>query len=500
MQRDPAPRLDHGAPAPHSARMTGKYPDGLELPPERMRELGYGMVDLLVDRYVGLRDERAWSGATRARLEALLKEPAPETAGSFEAAVERLMRDVVPWGGRVDHPAFMAFVPGAPTWPGVLGDFMAAGMNIFQGTWLASAGVSELELVVIDWFREWLGFDDSASGLLVSGGSAANLTAIAGARLLRFGAHAPDAVVYCSAETHSSVVRAARVLGFADDRIRHIRVDRDQRIDIATLRDALSADRADGLVPFLVVATAGTTSTGAVDPLPAIADLCREHGAWLHVDAAYGGFAVLTERGRAALAGIERADSVTLDPHKWLYQPFEAGCLLVRDGTALDRAFHILPPYLQDTALPGRDGDSVAADGPLPVNFADRGIQLTRSARVLKLWLSIQTFGVGAFRRAIDRCIDLAARAECRIRESDAFELLTPAQLGIVCFRLRAPADTVDRLNRDALRHTLESGVGMISSTLVGGHFALRLCVLNYRTEESDVDRVLDRLEAASIR
>jgi aromatic-L-amino-acid/L-tryptophan decarboxylase len=463
--------------------------DPLELPPERMRELGHAVVDLLVDRWRDMAAQPVWQPGSPARLEAALAGPAPETPGDFALALDRLITDVLPHGARIDHPRFMAFVPGVPTWPGVLGDLLAAGTNVFQGTWLASAGVSALELVVIDWFRDWLGCSATTSGLLVSGGSVANLTAIACARLDRFEGHDSSAVIYASTEVHSSVLRAARILGFGPDRIRHIAVDDGQRLALGSLDAAISADRAAGLTPFLVVATAGTTSTGAIDPLHETAELCRMHGAWLHVDAAYGGFAALTHRGRAALSGIELADSIALDPHKWLYQPFEAGCLLVRDATALDRAFHVLPAYLQDTALD--DGGAV--------NFANRGIQLTRSARVLKIWLSVQTFGLHAFREAIDRCIDLALHAERRIRDHPALEVLSPARLGIVCFRIRADEERVDAINRAALDALLNSGAGMISSTRVNGVFALRLCVLNYRTRAADVDAVIAAIAGATV-
>jgi aromatic-L-amino-acid/L-tryptophan decarboxylase len=469
---------------------------GLEMEPELMRRLGYRVIDLLVSRHAGLGAAPVWRGASRAELEAKLRGPAPDGPGACDDILDRIVADVLPFGASVDHPRFMAFVPGAPTWPGVLGDLIAAGTNIFQGTWLASAGVSTLELIVIDWFRDWLGCDARTAGLLVSGGSAANLTAIACARTSRYDAHHAAAVIYCSAETHSSVLRAARVLGFAADRVHSIAVDDDDRIDCAALEQRITADRDAGLQPFLVVANAGTTSTGGIDPLPQLADICHRNDVWLHVDAAYGGFAVLTTRGRTALAGIGRADSIALDPHKWLYQPFEVGCLLVRDGALLERAFHVMPPYLQDTALPDTQPDSGASQDALPVNFANRGIQLTRAGRALKVWLSVQTFGVAAFRDAIDRCLDLAGFAEARIRLSDDLELLTPARLGIVCFRRRCDDGTDhDAYNERLLHSLLRSGTAMISSTRVRGVFALRLCVLNFRTSEADIERTLAWIE-----
>jgi glutamate/tyrosine decarboxylase-like PLP-dependent enzyme len=283
-----------------------------------------------------------------------------------------------------------------------------------------------------------------------------------------------------------------RVLGFAAEQVRALPVDEAYRLRPDALEAAVESDVRAGRQPFLVVANAGTTNTGAIDPLADIARIAAERDLWLHVDAAYGGFTVLTERGKRWLAGIEQADSVTLDPHKWLYQPYEVGCLLVREGTRLAGAFHVMPEYLQDTAV-----------GGVEVNFADRGIQLTREARAFKLWLSLKYFGVAAFREAIDRSLDLALLAEERVRASSELELLSPATLGIVCFRRRpdglAEEGTLERLNADLDRRLAQSGEGMISSTRVDGRYALRLCVLNHRSRADDVERVLGWLETASV-
>lgn len=464
--------------------------DPLELDAETMRRLGYRVVDLLVERLAGLDREPAWRGAPRAELEPRLRERPPGAPRDFDVILNRLVADVLSYAARVDHPRFFAYVPGCPTWPGILGDFIAAGYNVFQGTWLASAGPSEVELVVLDWFREWVGYPAEAAGVLVSGGSAANLTALACAREAMLGAEAGGAVLYFSAETHASVERAARVLGFRRDQLRRLPVDDAFRLRPETLAGAVEADVRDGLRPLLLVANAGSTSTGAVDPLPELAAVCAGHGLWLHADAAYGGFAVLSERGRAALRGLELADSITLDPHKWLYQPFEAGCLLVRRGARLHEAFHILPDYLQDAAVAGGE-----------VNFADRGVQLTRAARALKIWLSIQYFGVDAFRRAVDHALDLALHAQRVIEGTPELELLAPATLGIVCFR-RRPAGVDDeaeleRLNASLVPRLLESGLGMVSSTRLHGRYALRICPLNHRSRIPDVERVLHWLATA---
>jgi hypothetical protein len=256
------------------------------------------------------------------------------------------------------------------------------------------------------------------------------------------------------------------------------------------LVDAMDADLRVGLRPLFVSASAGSTNTGAVDPLPELAEICKEKGAWLHVDGAYGGFAALTGRGRRLLQGIELADSVTLDPHKWLYQPFECGCLLVRQGHYLREAFEITPDYLKDTEVLARE-----------VNFADRGVQLSRMCRALKLWVSLKYFGVAAFRTAIDRSLDLAREAQARIENSGELELLVPATLGVVCFRRRFESvddeDELARLNAGLVEGLTASDEGHISSTRLRGRYALRMCVLNHTSTSDDVHRVLDWIETS---
>jgi glutamate/tyrosine decarboxylase-like PLP-dependent enzyme len=462
--------------------------------------MGYRVVDALVEREAALEAGPAWQGATRASLEALLREPPPLNAQPFESILHQLIDDVLPWRARVDHPRFLAFVPGSPTWPGVLADFIASGFNVFQGSWIGGSGASEVEIIVLDWFKEWIGYPAEAAGLFLSGGSAANLTALACARLHRTGPHNPTSVIYTSVEAHSSTTRAARILGFADNRVRRLPTNGQQRIDPQKLATAIAEDRDAGLGPLAVIANAGATSTGAIDPLDDIAAICAESGVWLHVDAAYGGFAVLTDRGRASMRGIERADSITLDPHKWLFQPFEAGCLLVRDGKRLDQAFQTSAGYLQDAKI---------EEAPLherPVNFMDRGIQLTRSARALKVWTSLKYYGIGPFRDAIDLALDLAVHAQKRIEGSPVLELLTPATLGIVCFRrVTGPAGerlaedrTIEDWNARIVRALADDGTALMSSTRVNGTYALRICILSHRTRQADVDRVIDWIENAA--
>jgi glutamate/tyrosine decarboxylase-like PLP-dependent enzyme len=266
--------------------------------------------------------------------------------------------------------------------------------------------------------------------------------------------------------------------------------DSSYRLPVAALAEAVSKARAAGLAPIAVCANGGTTNTGAVDPLPAIADFCAAEDVWMHVDGAYGGFAVLCESGRALLAGIERADSISLDAHKWLYQPFEAGCVMVKDVAHLVRAFSVNPDYLQDTKL-----------GLEHVNFADRGYQLTRSFRALKVWMSIQTFGLARFRAAIARTIQFAADAGALVTETGNLELLGPPSLGVLCFRYRPPGTEwtqarVDTLNEAIQARVIQSGTAMISSTRLRGVYSLRLCIMSHQTTWDDVKGTIRRIEA----
>jgi len=445
-----------------------------------MRALGYRTVDALVD-WLSDDSPPPLRRATPTEMAERLGVPVPAEGAPFDEALTVLFDDVLPFTSRSSHPRFFAYVPFAGTWPGALGDFVASACNVYAGSWQEAAGPTQLELEILGWFKEWVGYPAAAAGSLVSGGSAANLTALACAREALVGSMRDDLVIYASDQAHASIGRSARILGFRPDQVRVLPVADDLRLEPATLAAAMAADDAAGRLPFLVVANGGGTSTGAVDPIRSLAELCRERNVWLHVDAAYGGFSVLTARGRAALDGLDAADSITLDPHKWLYQPYECGCLLVRNGRALRHAFETQSDYLRDAE----------ADGGV-VNFADYGLQLTRTSRAFKLWLSLRTFGVDAFRAAIDRTLDLAQLARERIEASDVLELAAPPALGIVCFR-RSDSDEVDGL----VAALEQSGLGLVSSTRVHGRSVLRLCILNHTTRAEDVERVLEFLETA---
>jgi glutamate/tyrosine decarboxylase-like PLP-dependent enzyme len=459
--------------------------DPLALDADAMRELGHRTVDALVDMIVDPATP-ALRRATPDEMAQRLPPDVPTEPRDLESLLEQLRADVFPFMSRLDHPGYFAFIPACGTFPAALGDFLAAALNPYVGTWMEAAGPSRLELIVLDWFKTWIDYPKESAGVLVSGGSAANMTALACARESLLGPMDQSAVAYVCDQAHSSFARAARVLGFRPDQLRVLPADAAGRLNAGTLAAAIDADAEAGRKPLFAASAAGTTNTGAVDALDEVGAVCRSRGVWFHVDGAYGGFAALTQRGRATLAGIELADSVTLDPHKWLYQPFECGSLLVRDGNQLRHAFEIAPDYLKDAVAGARE----------EVNFADRGMQLSRGSRALKIWLSISFFGIDAFRAAVDRCLDLAGVAEQHVRERPELELMSAASLGIVCFRRTGPPgeseEEATRRNAALVARFERTGQGLVSSTRLRGRYAIRLCVMNHTSAEEHVIGALD--------
>lgn len=459
-------------------------PHHLSLDPDAMRALGYQAVDRLVERWTGLAEAHPRRGADRAELDERLADLARPPEGPTDASqvLDEAVYRILSESARIDHPRFWAYVPSAPTWPSVVADFLVAGHNVFQGTWQSSAGPSWVELQVLDWFREWLGMPEGAGGVFTSGGSMANVLAVV---LARHVAGSPEhPVVYLSDQGHGSLIKAALAAGLMPDQIRILPTGDDLLLRPKVLEDQVRLDRAAGLTPILACANGGATNTGRVDPLLDLAETARSLDIRLHVDAAFGGFAVLTERGRRALRGIEEADSVTLDPHKWLFQPFECGCLMVKDPEELEAAFRNEADYMQDTEL-----------GAAQVNFGSRGLQLTRSARAMKVWMSVRTFGMDRIRQAVEAGVEMAHLAEAEIIRRPQLELLSPASMGIVAWRCRPDGVSEDRLgelNRRVQGELMTHGHAMLSSTRLGGRYALRFCFVNPRVEVRDVIEVLD--------
>lgn len=458
----------------------------LELSPDEMRALGYRAVDMMVAHLAALGDEPVFGTAPRAEMEARLREPPPAEGRGWQAVLQRVGDEVFRPMTHLTHPRFFAYVPGPSNFVGAIADALAAGFNPFAGAWAMSPGAAQVELVTADWLREALGMPSGAGGLFVSGGSMANLTALAVARHKRLGEDATRGVIYCSDQTHTAVERGARILGFRADQVRKLAPDEEYRLRVDDLAAEMDADQSAGLRPFCVVANAGTTSTGAVDPLAAIAELCRARGVWMHVDGAYGAAAVLTDEGRAALHGIGEADSIALDAHKWLFQPVECGCVLVRRGEDLRETFRIVAAYLRDTDLSAEE-----------VNFRDWGVQMTRGFRALKLWMTIQVFGMDAMRAAITRGMRLAGVAEEELRELPGWEIVTPAQLGIVTFRHRPngiDGAEADDLQRRIATGLAEDGYALLSTTELRGRTVLRLCTINPRATDEEMRRTVRTL------
>ncbi|MBL8848166.1 MAG: hypothetical protein JNG89_00695 [Planctomycetaceae bacterium] len=452
-------------------------PDTLGMSAEEMRRLGHAVVDLVVDRHARRHQEPAVLNAALVDLVQQLGGPVPQAGGDIDDAIRLLTEVALAHQQHGDHPRYFARVPGPSSFAAVLGDWLATGFNAIAASWAGGSGPSAVELIVVDWLRQLLGFPAGAEGVLVSGGSLANLTAIAAAR-----AACGPGIAYLTDQAHSCIARDLRSLGFPEEAIRIIPSDDAFRMRIADAAALVQADRAAGGRPMLLIATAGTTNTGAVDPLSELADFCVENGLWFHIDGAYGAPAALTEPGRRLLSGIERADSLVVDPHKWLFQPYDIGCVLVRRPGALERAFTMNPEYLRD----------VQSSDTGEVDFRNRGLELTRRSRAIKLWLTFRAYGVQRMAAAIARGIELAEIAEQCIREQPAtWELVTPAQLGIVTFARRGAAKSV----HDAAAQSLtDSGFATVTSTMLKSRSVLRLCTINPLTTPDDLRETLRRL------
>jgi aromatic-L-amino-acid/L-tryptophan decarboxylase len=472
--------------------MPDQEPVPLQLSPDAMREFGHRIVDVIVDHIETLRDRTVSIQKPRAELDARIGALADAPASPREV-LDIVEREVMGAVTAVDHPRFYAFVPGPGNFVGAMADALSSGFNVFAGHWLAASGPGAVELQTIDLLRQACGFPEGAGGLFVSGGSMANLSGLATARAVKLGGPDSSAMLYLSDQAHSSVAKGLRVLGFAASQVRSVPVDFGLRMDAEALEQAIADDRRQGKKPFCVVASAGTTNTGAVDPLERIANICRQNDMWLHVDGAYGAAAALTEQGRAALRGLDLADSIALDPHKWLFQPFEIGCVLVREMRHLRQAFAVHPEdnasYLADV---GRMAER-------EVVFYEHGVQLTRSFRALKLWMSLRIFGLDAFRAAIDRGIALAVEAEQMLRADPRWEIVTPAQLAVVTFGPHLKdgdlAEANVRVERAVERLTAD-GYAMVTSTQVRGRTVLRFCLIHPDARIDEVRETATRLAA----
>ena len=446
---------------------------------ETMRRVGYALIDRLVEHHTTLPDQPVARRGTRTDFASLVDEALPEDPHALDDCLDFFFHRVIPDLTLVNHPRFHGYIPCPSSFAGAIGGMLAAGTNPFSGSWLGGSTVCALELTVLRWIKQMLDFPLDSGGIFTSGGSLANLVGLAAARTRGGGAALERGVVYVSPEGHASLRKSAAVLGFRRDAICNVPTNGDFQMDVDALQDCIARDRRVGHLPLAVAATAGTTNSGAIDPLATIADLCAREDLWFHVDAAYGGFAAISARGKQLLQGLNRADSLTLDPHKWLYCPMGIGCALVRDPEILKRTFSADGDYLAD--LP-RD----------EVNFLDHGPELSRPARVIAVWMLLRSAGRQALARQIEHDMELAQLAADSLRENPRLEVHDPV-LSIVTFGHRQqPHETeVDRALRDTklMEATLASGELMLSTTTLANRTTLRLVVMNHRTTAEDVQR-----------
>ncbi len=465
---------------------------GPALPDEQFRRLAHQTVDVVADYLAGIGDGpvfRTMPDPVRSLLsgQRLDEEPAP---------VERLLAEVrehvLPYPMGNGHPKFFGWVNSAPAPAGILAELLAAAQN--PSCDVGDIAALHVETAVLEWLKQLMGYPDAAAGILVSGGSTATLTGLAAARqwvaerdgwdVRRDGVRPPDGrqlLTYVSDQAHSSVRKAVELLGLGSASLRAVEVDHDYRMDAGALARRIEEDVSRGARPFCVVASAGTVNSGAVDPLARIADVCQRHGLWLHVDGAYGAIANAHPQVAAAFDGLSRADSLTLDPHKWLSVPIECGCCLVRDGDLLRRTFAYVPAYLHTE-------QGLGIGGP---DFAQFGFQQTRGFRALKLWMVLRQLGRRGLRELIGRHLELARELALLIEDAPELELMTPVGLSIVTFRYVAPGvvghDRLSELNRAIEAAVQTDGRVFLTSTRLREGVVLRACVLHYGTRSADL-------------
>jgi len=492
----PSPPGDVGGAPPPGAEPS-RSPDpgadparALELDAERFQAM-VGEAARRIAEHVEALDEAPAADVEGAEaLGRSLVEDMPRGGRAFEELLDHLFGEVVPKSYNTVGPGYLAYIPGGGILHAGVADLIADGVNRYVGIWPAAPGLVRLEANVIRWFCSMVGYGEDAGGILTSGGSLANFSAVVAARRDRLGDEGLDrGALYTSDQVHHSVTKAAVLAGIPAGNVRSVPTDDAFAIRVDALEEAVGRDRDAGLEPFMVVGSAGTVNTGAVDDLEALGRVCREEDLWFHVDGAYGGFFVLTERGREAFTGIGEADSVTLDPHKGLFLPYGTGSLVVRDARALERAHRVDAEYIEKERGPGA------------VDFADLSPELSRPFRGLRVWLPLKMHGVEAFQAALDEKLDLARRAAEGIRAIEGVDLVAPPRLSLLAFRL-APEGVegarLDDRNRRFLDAINRRGRVFLSGTRLRGRFTLRICVLSFRTHRERIDAAVEDVAEAA--
>lgn len=449
--------------------------DLLDLPEDELRRLGYWIVDRTIAHLSGIRDEAAISVDGFDALAAQLGGPLPRTPSPVDDGLALLADVALRHQQHGDHPRYFARVPGPSSHAAILGDWLAVGLQSVASSWGGGSGPTTIEVVALEWLREALGLRSGSEGVLTSGGSMANVTCLIAARH-RVG----DGTVYLSDQTHSSIRRGLLAMGYDAHAVRTLPTDDDTlTLSPATLASAIEEDVAAGRQPTIVVATAGTTNTGAVDDLVALSALCRDHGLWLHVDGAYGGPAALLGP-TGGVTSLHLADSFVMDPHKWLFQPYDIACAWVAEPGLLEETYAVNPEYLRDV----RGGI---------VELSNRSLELTRRSRAAKLWLTLRTYGIDTIADAVRRGVALAEHAQRRIETDPRLEIATPAQIGIVTFT--APDASAEQHWAASAALTAD-GYAAATCTVLHGRTVLRLCTINPRTTPEEIDETIDRIAA----
>lgn len=466
--------------------------DQLQLSPEEMRQLGYSVIDMLVEHTYSLQNKSIGKKASPEVLKQMIDSTIPYKGKAPEKVLQEVTQLVLDQMIHLDHPRQFAWVPSPSNFISVMGDLIASGFNIFSGLWVTASGAAQIELTTLQWLITLMEMPAQSGGLFVSGGSVANLTALTVARQVKLENRIEKAVIYCTDQTHSSNDRALKILNFLPSQLTRIPTDEHFCMDMAALYSQIEKDIQQGKKPFCVIVNAGTTNTGAVDPLIDIRKICNQYDLWMHVDGAYGAAGMLCDKGRKLLHGIALADSLTIDPHKWLFQPYEIGCLLVKNKQWLAQTFEHKASYLRD-AQQNEQSEH---------NFSSTGIQLTRSFRALKLWMSIKVFGLDAFKNAVGRGFDLAAYAESKLREIADWQIVTPARLGILTFRF-APRhfnlNETNVFNEKMVAYLIADGNAMLSTTQLNEMTVLRMCIINPRTREEDILYTINKLNEIAL-
>jgi len=468
----------------------------LEITPEEFRSAGHKLVDRVADLLGSMRQREVTSGLSVMQIRELLNADArvPEDGSDSSLLLSQATELLIKHSLYNGHPKFLGYVTSSPAPIGMLADLLAAAVNPNVGAWTLSPVATEIESQTIRWIAELLDYPPTCSGVLVSGGNVANYvgiyTALRSVLPRDSSERTPEnmarAAIYASEETHTWLEKAIDMFGLPPDARRAIRTDNSQRLVLEDLQTRLQQDLNDGRIPVAVVGNAGTVSTGAVDPLPAMAEMCRRHRVWFHVDGAYGGFAAMAQNVPEDIRGLSQADSVAVDPHKWLYAPLEAGCALVRDPEQHRAAYSYHPPYYHF--------------GVEATNFVDYGPQNSRGFRALKVWLGLKHAGRRGYRQMISDEIKLARELYDRLAEDTRFEVFT-LSLSIVTFRYvpeacrgrKGDASVEDHLNtlNKALQTRLEvSGELFVSNAVVDGHYLLRACIVNFRTSSKDIAEI----------